>query len=180
MEQELIKVNSFIDLYLFKNCHLDIKRITYLEKMIPPSLKEYVSHYSDNVYKIQSLLCYLTLLQLHDELICFNENGCPYFPSNQIYFSISHNENDVILAVSKKPIGVDFIKCEKYDNYLKQFLTSDINASDEEIANIIASKEALIKLNQLNLTYLNIIKKDDEVLLYKNIDDKKIVIAYKI
>lgn len=100
-------------------------------------------------------------LDYEDVSILKNGNGKPYINDKNIYFSISHSNDYVVVAVSNNEIGVDIERIKATDlKTIKQFANDDerefILSSKEEthkrLFEIYTLKEAYIKMKGTNMT----------------------------
>jgi len=91
------------------------------------------------------------------------KNGKPYINSKNIHISISNNNNIIIVAFNKKPVGVDIQRIHKYTSVNNIILISmkealfkacDISWDIINKLNIISNKINIIKIND-NIYYLN-------------------------
>lgn len=97
----------------------------------------------------------------------FNAFGKPElaFPSEQIYFNLSHSEQLAALAVASSPVGVDIEQVKPLDDYLsltRHFLSANEHKYFEQLAVIDQQiafyrawtrKEAYIKVIGMGLSY---------------------------
>lgn len=94
----------------------------------------------------------------NDILLSLKENRIPYLPNSDLYFSLSHSESFVLLAVSEYPVGIDIEQIKPRNlNRLKSVLTQQqiqtmqLLSDDEEKTAFFyrcwTMKEASFKLN---------------------------------
>ena len=146
--------------------------------------KSYLESINDKKRQKQSLVVWLLLERILnnyypninvDLLTC--DNGKWYIKSNEIFFSLSHTENSVVVALSANPVGVDIefasnkiIKSKNYISRLKQFL-KEKKIGNEAIflTNVWTKSEAIYKLS-LNEGYFS-----NKIIDY--INDKPLVLS---
>lgn len=58
---------------------------------------------------------------IEDEIVYYGKR--PHFKKNEVYFSISHSENLVVVAFDNEPVGVDveFVKPRNLDKLIKRY-----------------------------------------------------------
>lgn len=105
--------------------------------------------------------------------IKYTENGKPYIDGNEVYFSISHDKDLLLIVFDDIPVGVDIQFYHEVNNNIKKVLMIDSDDS-KEIINNFSAKEAIIKLegkrlcniNEVNINEYDIktIKKNDYVI----------------
>ena len=92
----------------------------------------------------------------------YSRNGKPFL-NNNVFISISHSEDLVIVAFSKNPIGVDLEYKKVLPKSLNTFLKLDKNLDNIEVLKEFCKREAIIKLEDKTLKSIN----DLNVLDYK-------------
>lgn len=112
--------------------------------------------------------------------IVYNKNGKPYLNNiNNIYFSISHSDKYLVIAISNKKIGVDIEKIKKYNTKINDFLNI-IPKNEEEFFEYWTKKEALIKLKGLSLKNINDIDESNVKFYIKKYKNHIITVAEEI
>lgn len=76
-------------------------------------------------------------------------NGKPFFKSNEIFFSISHSNDIVLVAFNNKNIGVDveYMCSRNYKKIMDRYEQKNSNPSRKEFYRFWTFHEAEIKLN---------------------------------
>lgn len=92
-------------------------------------------------------------------------NKKPYFKSNQIYFSISHSKDIVLVAFNNSNIGADIEYMEEGKNFkliMTRYGVKTTNPTAKEFYRFWTGLEAEIKLgnNNIKSLYSEIIEKD--------------------
>jgi 4'-phosphopantetheinyl transferase len=177
----------------------------YIVKNINDINKDILDNFYTNIYEIKRnriskdnylsiyaeyLLCYLLKeynIDYNDITILENENGKPYIKDSNIYYSISHSNEYVIVAIDEKPIGIDiqFIKDNKPNNFVLNEEEFKYNYID-----IFSLKESYIKCIGSNINHMKDItfnldnqitsnKEDFEFTQIKEIDNYVISICNK-
>lgn len=77
--------------------------------------------------------------------IMYTENGKPYLDNN-IYLSISHDKDIVVVALSNVRVGIDIQYYRKLDIDMLNNMNKLLNISSNTITNF-SIKEAILKLN---------------------------------
>ena len=161
--------------------------------------KDKINRILDHNQKKKSIIAEILLKDLLNkynldyEKLSFDitSNGKPYIKNNDIYFSISHSDNYILVCISDKRIGCDIEETIRYDeNNLKVFTSKEeidyINSSNNPIEayfKIFTLKESYIKLNDLallNIKSINVVKNKElylEDCIIKTIIDDKYVIS---
>lgn len=88
---------------------------------LPVSRQKHVLKFKDRNRQKQSLVATLLLEECLKELGCLylyekiteDENGRWYIPNNEVYFSVSHSDETVLVVASRFPIGCDIQKIKK-------------------------------------------------------------------
>ena len=116
---------------------------------------------------LSALLCLHELLTLSDAAqnnlsICRTSNGKPYFASADLFFSISHAENTVAVALSDTPVGIDIEFIDDHRDFIslsRRFFApdehkaiSESNSPTEDFFALWTKKEALAKITGEGLT----------------------------
>ncbi|MGN0214555.1 MAG: 4'-phosphopantetheinyl transferase family protein [Muribaculaceae bacterium] len=97
----------------------------------------------------QLLLCELLNVV---QPICHTKDGVPFLPDADVYLSISHSRNYVVMVVSRKPVGVDVEQpSPKVVRVRPKFLNTDelaLISAEDVVLNTLAwtAKEALYKV----------------------------------
>ncbi len=106
--------------------------------------------------------------------ILYTQNGKPYIENNKVYFSISNDNNILLIAFDINPIGADIQFYRKIPNYLKKFLLME-DFNDINVINEFSKKEAVIKLIDSKLNCIN----DIDLTKYKilSYENEKYVIS---
>ena len=81
--------------------------------------------------------------------ICVTERGKPYLTDSEWHFSISHTENHVFCALSRRPVGID---AEEMDRQIDPKLAQRI-LSPSEAARFDGSREMLLRFWVLKEAY---------------------------
>ena len=121
--------------------------------------------------------------------VIYNKNGKPYLKNSDIYFNISHADEYVVCAISKKEIGVDIEKIRETNintiNYFstekeKEYILADTEKIYYRLFEIYTLKEAYIKMNGDSLTNIkNITNYDEAHITKKEVDNYIITICEK-
>ncbi len=112
--------------------------------------------------------------------IVYNKNGKPYLNNiYNIYFSISHSDKYLVIAISNKKIGVDIEKIKKYNTKINDFLNI-VPKNEEEFFEYWTKKEALIKLKGLSLKNINDIDESNVKFYIKKYKNHIITVAEEI
>ena len=131
--------------------------------------KNKIAKYKSMIRKKQSIVGDILLKKLLNDYkidynnvdYVFNENGKPYLKDINLYYNISHSYNYVVIAVSKKEIGIDIEKIRKTNinsiDYFatekeKEYILSSKEGIEKRLFQIYSLKEAYIKMygNKLN------------------------------
>ena len=126
---------------------------------------------------------------ISDYEIIKNKNGKPYLKDNNIYFNISHKNDLIGIAVSKKEIGFDieYIDHKKeinesvLNNYFSESERNYVNNDIEKFFEVFTKKESYIKLlggRVAEIKYIDVFNLDCKF-YKKNIDDYIFMIAKK-
>ena len=139
-----------------------------LFEQLPPSRKAKASLFDGEKRKIAISEYYLLkeLLKLKDNAdFTYNENGKPQLDG--FYFSLSHCDAVICIAIGNAQIGVDVEKLRKYDDNLAKFILNDEELTyvreqpnkDEIFTKYWTQKEATIKCLglALNTPFKNVI-----------------------
>ncbi len=70
----------------------------------------------------------------------YNEYNKPFFKNLDLFFSISHSQGIIVLAISKKEIGIDIEKVKELD---KKIIKNILNEEELRIYNNLNNKEQL-------------------------------------
>ena len=154
-------------IYLIDTCGISIADL-------PQRFNDYKPELKDTAKKINSFLAYEFLKHIACELlntdkdkitIKFTENGKPYIENSQnFYFSISHSENIIAVAIADSEIGVDIEKIRAINTSLsgRFFTKNEIDYIEKNTAKnndtffeLWTKKEAYIKQKGLNLSHLS-------------------------
>lgn len=92
--------------------------------------------------------------------IKYTENGKPYIEGNEVYFSISHDEDLLLIVFDDRPVGADIQFYRKINSDLKKVLVIDSDDS-KEIINNFSAREAVIKLVGKRLCNINEVNIND-------------------
>lgn len=141
-----------MDIYLIElNCFTELKDRAYLKQYQHKYAHLFLAFILKTIYGIESQ-------------ILIAKNGKPYITNNPIYFSISHSQQIIALAISQKPIGIDieFKKVRKYNELLNFLSVSNIkNITQEKFYQLWTMYEAeyksQIKNNIFSFSYGNYI-----------------------
>jgi phosphopantetheinyl transferase len=80
--------------------------------------------------------------------------GKPYFPHENLFFSLSHSKNYVLCAISNSEIGADIEEPRPFSPALEKRLCSGKELLDFSFLELWVLKESAIKLQgRLNLPY---------------------------
>lgn len=121
-------------------------------------------------------------LKYEDVIIKYNKNNKPYILGNPIYYNIAHSGKYVVLAISRKPIGID-IQEIKEKKYFRSYVSkiSGLQASKILMTKLFTLGEAQLKLEGSSIIYFKDtkLKKDYKFtsITYKNY---VISICYKV
>lgn len=105
--------------------------------------------------------------------IKYTKNGKPYIEGNEVYFSISHDKDLLLIVFDNNPVGADIQFYRPINDNLKDLLMIDSNES-KEIINEFSAREAVIKLMGKRLCNINDIHINDYKI--KTIKEKDYVI----
>lgn len=86
--------------------------------------------------------------------LLYSKNGKPYIKDNKIYLSISNDNNKLLIVFDTKPVGADIQFYRKVPVSFKKVLFFD-ELDDKETVNLFSKKEAIIKLIDSKLCYIN-------------------------
>ncbi len=129
-----------------------------LSRLLPQKIETRVQNKANAQAKRQSLAAYCLLLELLEEEfgiinpdICYTDLGKPYLPDGP-YFSISHCEDYVAVAISRNPIGVDIEKIRDFNSSVLYRFFSDSERSyilksdsNKRFFTLWTLKEAVVK-----------------------------------
>lgn len=102
--------------------------------------------------------------------IKYTENGKPYIDGNEVYFSISHDKDLLLIVFDERPVGADIQFYRQINNNLKKVLLIDSDDS-KEIINNFSAREAVIKLEGKRLCNINEVNIDEyDIDIIKNAD----------
>lgn len=154
-------------IYLIDTCGISVADL-------PQRFNDYKPELKDTAKKINSFLAYEFLKHIACELlntdkdkitIKFTENGKPYIENSQnFYFSISHSENIIAVAIADNELGVDIEKIRAINTSLsgRFFTKNEIDYIEKNTAKnkdaffeLWTKKEAYIKQKGLNLSHLS-------------------------
>src|SRR5690554_827357 len=98
--------------------------------------------------------------------ITTTKNGKPYLVDQEIYFNITHKDNIILIALSKKDISVDIEKVNiKHKKVSSKLYDNKVNYSINRIIKDFTIKESYIKYYGLNiLTNMKLITNDDNII----------------
>lgn len=104
----------------------------------------------------EHLLKYALELELKKKIskieIITTKNGKPYLVDNEIYFSISHKDNIIFIAISKNDLAIDIEKIDsKHLKVAKKLYETDANYSIARIIKDFTIKESYIKYYGLSI-----------------------------
>ena len=85
------------------------------------------------------------LYNINNFNLYYTKNGKPYL-DNDIYISISHSEDIVIVVLDIVPVGVDIQFYKEVNSSFKDILGITSN-NNKEIIDIFSKKETVLKLN---------------------------------
>jgi phosphopantetheinyl transferase len=76
------------------------------------------------------------------------ENGKPYFPNTEIFFSISHSKNIIAVGFDKNNLGIDveYMENRNFKRVLERYNQSFDNPTPKDFYNFWTIHEATIKL----------------------------------
>lgn len=97
---------------------------------------------------------------IHNFEIKYTENGKPYLDNN-LFLSISHDENYLCVCISKEEVGIDIQFKKEFNNNINSILNVDKKLDNNDVTNIFSKKEAIIKLEGKRLKDINNINIDD-------------------
>lgn len=112
----------------------------------------------ESSHRIDSISFLSEILKLEYNIynyeIIKNNNGKPYLKENTLYYNISHKKNFIVIAISKKEIGIDveeYISNKNYDlTILNYYYTSSERKIIKNNAKLMieywTKKESYIKL----------------------------------
>lgn len=120
----------------------------------------------------------LESINIWDYEIVFNHYGKPYLKDNQVYFSISHDLDIVVIALSDKEIGVDIEAltyhesvCYKYFLDGEQEIVNNSSNKEYDFTKIWVMKESYVKMLGIGIEYG--LKNVDTLSLDKMFDIKR-------
>ena len=114
---------------------------------IPDYRKERAASYYDEDDKLRSIVsAYLFQTFVSKEEVSYNNFGKPSLKKGP-FFNASHNTEYVVLAVSKREVGIDIQKIKDRDlSFLKDVIDMDISNFDRNNQHLFwAAKESMIK-----------------------------------
>lgn len=162
------------NIYIYKKTTLPIN-INELKAELPKSVLNHIAKYKQEIDYTNSLIAWHILQQhlkedFNDtlETLKFNEFGKPLI--DNLYFSISHSNNIIVVGISNKNIGIDvemektIRKTEKIKNLL------DLKSSYTSLIEEWTKYEATIKYYGLTIfkkitipQFINSIKLNDHI-----------------
>ena len=126
-----------------KQLQLKILKININSKKINVSFNSENKYYDAEYYLIKKGLH--KYFNIDKFKIMYTENGKPYL-DNDIYVSISHDRDIVVVALSSIRVGIDIQYYRKLDNETISNMNKLLNISSNTITNF-SIKEAILKLN---------------------------------
>ena len=91
---------------------------------------------------------------INEYKLLYSKNGKPYIKDNQIYLSISNDNNQLLIVFDTKPVGADIQFYRQITSSFKKILFFD-KLNDKEVIKLFSQKEAIIKLIDSRLCYIN-------------------------
>lgn len=126
-----------------KQLKLKILKININSKKINVSFNSENKYYNAEYYLIKKGLH--KYFNIDKFKIMYTENGKPYLDNN-IYLSISHDKDIVVVALSNVRVGIDIQYYRKLDIDKLNNMNKLLNISSNIITNF-SIKEAILKLN---------------------------------
>lgn len=126
-----------------KQLQLKILKININSKKINVSFNSENKYYNAEYYLIKKGLH--KYFNIDKFKIMYTENGKPYLDNN-IYLSISHDKDIVVVALSNVRVGIDIQYYRKLDIDKLNNMNKLLNISSNIITNF-SIKEAILKLN---------------------------------
>lgn len=126
-----------------KQLQLKILKININSKKINVSFNSENKYYDAEYYLIkEGLHKYFNIDKFK---IMYTENGKPYL-DNDVYLSISHDRDIVVVALSSIRVGIDIQYYRKLDNETISNMNKLLNVKSNTITHF-SIKEAILKLN---------------------------------
>ena len=136
-----------VTLYII-NIELGIKHKDYLFETVKEEQRKKALFYKNELDQVRSLLSSFLLNRLSKENIKKGETGKPYL-ENGPYFNISHADQYVVMAVSKKEIGIDIEGIKEKDMTILSRIFNEAEAKmlkdHADFYFLWCAKESLIK-----------------------------------
>lgn len=126
-----------------KQLQLKILKININSKKINVSFNSENKYYNAEYYLIKKGLH--KYFNIDKFKIMYTENGKPYL-DNDIYLSISHDKDIVVVALSNVIVGIDIQYYRKLDIDTLNNMNKLLNISSNTITNF-SIKESILKLN---------------------------------
>lgn len=126
-----------------KQLQLKILKININSKKINVSFNSENKYYNTEYYLIKKGLH--KYFNIDKFKIMYTENGKPYLDNN-VYLSISHDKDIVVVALSNVRVGIDIQYYRKLDIDTLNNMNKLLNVSSNTITNF-SIKEAILKLN---------------------------------
>ena len=126
-----------------KQLQLKILKININSKKINVSFNSENKYYNAEYYLIKrGLHKYFNIDKFK---IMYTKNGKPFL-DNDVYLSISHDKDIVVVALSNVPVGIDIQYYRKLNNNVLTNINKLLNIKSNIITNF-SIKEAILKLN---------------------------------
>lgn len=122
---------------------IKVLRININSKKINVSFNSENKYYNAEYYLIKKGLH--KYFNIDKFKIMYTENGKPYLDNN-VYLSISHDKDIVVVALSNVRVGIDIQYYRKLDIDTLNNMNKLLNVSSNTITNF-SIKEAILKLN---------------------------------
>lgn len=126
-----------------KQLQLKILKININSKKINVSFNSENKYYDAEYYLIKKGLH--KYFNIDKFKIMYTENGKPYL-DNDVYLSISHDRDIVVVALSSIRVGIDIQYYRKLDNETISNMNKLLNVKSNTITHF-SIKEAILKLN---------------------------------
>lgn len=126
-----------------KQLQLKILKININSKKINVSFNNENKYYNAEYYLIKKGLH--KYFNIDKFKIMYTKNGKPYL-DNDIYLSISHDKEIVVIVLSNIPVGIDIQYYRKLNNNVLTNINKMLNIKGNTITNF-SIKEAILKLN---------------------------------
>ena len=114
--------------------------------------------------------------KVKDFRVFYTKNGKPYL-NNDIYISISHSDNLVVVAFSKEEIGIDLESIKPFSNDMKKLLDIPLKASSQDSLIEFLKRESVIKLENLTMSKMNDLDLSKYSFYIKKMDNYVMVIC---